>query len=116
MKQAEPFLRHIQDEIYYILNASTGLTYDAFISDETIKRSIVRSLEVIGEATKNIPASFRNKNPQIEWKKIAGLRDVLIHHYFGVDYRAVWDIVKNRIPSLAMQIDSILDAVKNREE
>jgi len=107
LKQAEPFLRHIREEAQYILSAASGLTYDAFISDETLKRSLVRSLEVIGEATKNIPLSFRNRNPQIEWKKMAGLRDVLIHHYFGVDYRAVWDIVKNRMPTLAGQIDDI---------
>lgn len=109
MKQAKPFLIHIMTEIEYLLENSEGLEYEEFIDNETLKRSFVRSLEVIGEATKNLSDSFRKKHPQIRWKDIAGLRDVLIHQYFGIDYRSVWDIVKNKIPKLKEQIEGIVE-------
>ncbi len=96
-------------EIEYLLENSEGLEYEEFIDNETLKRSFVRSLEVIGEATKNLSDSFRKKHPQIRWKDIAGLRDVLIHQYFGIDYRSVWDIVKNKIPKLKEQIEGIVE-------
>jgi uncharacterized protein with HEPN domain len=100
-------------EIEYLLKNSEGLEYEEFIDNETLKRSFVRSLEVIGEATKNLSDSFRKKHPQIRWKEIAGLRDVLIHQYFGIDYRSVWDIVKNKIPKLKKQIEGIVEGGKN---
>ena len=100
-------------EIEYLLENSEGLEYEEFIDNETLKRSFVRSLEVIGEATKNLSDSFRKKHPQIRWKDIAGLRDVLIHQYFGIDYRSVWDIVKNKIPKLKEQIEGIVEGGEN---
>jgi uncharacterized protein with HEPN domain len=87
---------------------ASGIDLDGLMRDETLKRSFVRSLEVIGEAIKNLPPEFRDAHPGIEWKKIAGLRDVLIHHYFGVDYRMVWDIVKNRVPELKAIIEKLI--------
>lgn len=100
-------------EIEYLLENSEGLEYEEFIDNETLKRSFVRSLEVIGEATKNLSDSFRKKHPQIRWKDIAGLRDVLIHQYFGIDYRSVWDIVKNKAPKLKEQIEGIVEGGEN---
>lgn len=107
MKRAEPFLKHILEEIEYLQKKSSQLTFEEFINDEDLKRSFVRSLEVIGEATKNLSQDFRNKHTQVRWKDIAGLRDILIHHYFGVDYKSVWDIIKNKIPELKRQIQEI---------
>lgn len=111
-KDIKPFLIHILQEVEYLQQKSKGLEFEKFVKDETLKRSFLRSLEVIGEAAKNVSSGFRKKYPEIEWKKMAGLRDVLIHHYFGVDYKSVWDIVKNRIPKLKKQIDNILNGIK----
>jgi uncharacterized protein with HEPN domain len=104
------FLRHILLEVEYLLSASSGLTFEAFSSDETLQRAFVRSLEVIGEAAKKVPAGFRAEHPGIEWRAMAGMRDRLIHDYFGIDYEIVWDVVRNRIPELQQQVSSLLQA------
>ena len=79
------FLRHILLEADYLLETSSGLTFEAFSSDETLQRAFVRSLEIIGEATKKVPVDFRAEYPDIEWRAMAGMRDRLIHDYFGID-------------------------------
>jgi len=86
-----------------------------FIADEVRKRAFVRSLEIIGEAAKKIPQNIRDEYPQIEWKKISGMRDRLIHDYGGVDYLIVWDVVKKRVPQLAPLIRSIIAAHSESE-
>lgn len=108
MKQAKPFLQHIMDEINYLLSHSEELTFENFIADETLKRSFVRSFEIIGEAAKNISKSFKSSHPEIPWKEMAGMRDVLVHQYFGINYKSVWDIMKNKIPKLKAQIENLL--------
>jgi uncharacterized protein with HEPN domain len=65
-------------------------------------------LEVIGEAIKKVPSKIRSKYPEVEWKRIAGLRDILIHEYFGIDMDIIWDIVQNKLPELEKQINQIL--------
>lgn len=70
------------------------------MNDPVLQRASFRSLEIIGEAVKNISEDFKKKNTEIEWRKIAGLRDKLIHHYFGVDWVLVWDVIENKIPEL----------------
>lgn len=81
----------------------------AFMEDETLKRAIVRSLEIIGEATKKIPARERLKWQEIEWKSMAGMRDRLIHDYMGINYQIVWDVATHKIPVLYEQIVKIID-------
>ncbi len=108
--QPRDYLRHILTEADYLLKESEGLSFTAFESDETIRRAFVRSLEVIGEAAKNVPDGFRSQYPEIAWRAMAGLRDRLIHGYFGVDHELVWDVVQNRIPELGRQIAAILEA------
>lgn len=107
-KQPEEFLKHILDEIEYLLNSSQTTTEDKFMYDETLQRAYSRSLEIIGEATKKLPKEFTEKYPQIDWSLMAGMRDKLIHHYFGVDYVIVWDVVKNEIPKLKPQIQELI--------
>ena len=103
------FAKHILESIKSIENFSKGLSKTDFLKDELKQNAIIRKLEVIGEATKNIPSSFRNKYPLIEWSKIAGLRDKLIHHYFGINLERVWTIIRRDLPDLKKKINAILE-------
>jgi uncharacterized protein with HEPN domain len=105
-KEPKEYLKHIKDECSYIISASGNLSFDDFMEDETLKRAVVRSLEIIGEATKKIPADIKVKWNTIQWKNIAGIRDRLIHDYMGVNYTIVWDVMKNKIPEMNQQIAS----------
>ena len=96
------------DEAVYILEASGGLEKPHFIEDETLKRAIVRSIEIIGEASKKVSDDFRAKYPQIDWRAMAGMRDKLIHDYFGIDYDIVWDVVISKIPDLKENLEEII--------
>lgn len=107
---AREYLSHIHDEIRYIHTAIQGLDKEGFLHDETLKRALVRSIEIIGEAVKQLPESFRQQEPGIEWRAIAGMRDRLIHSYFGVDYEIVWDVVVNKIPLLEQAVLRLLQA------
>jgi uncharacterized protein with HEPN domain len=104
------YLRHILAEADYLIGHSSGLSQEAFEADETLRRAFARSLEVVGEAAKKLPDDYRNQYPQVEWKAMTGMRDRLIHAYFGVDYLLVWDVVMHKIPELRRQIAAILDA------
>jgi len=93
-------VRHILVETHFILQHVKGKTKDEVIHDEVLCRAMVRSIEIIGEASKKIDEEFKSTHPYIEWKKMAGTRDKLIHEYFGIDYDIVWDIIENKIPEL----------------
>jgi uncharacterized protein with HEPN domain len=85
---------------------------NTFQSDETVRRAFVRSLEIIGEAAKNINNEIKDEYPDIKWREIAGMRDKLIHHYFGVDYSLVWDVVENKIDELKLDLERIINPQK----
>lgn len=108
-KEPMEYIKHIADECRYITSVSSNLSEVEFLADETLKRAIVRSLEVIGEATKKISAEFKMKWNLIQWKNMAGMRDRLIHDYIGINYLIVWDVVKNKIPELNEQIKEVPD-------
>lgn len=109
VKNSLEYLKHIKDECVYINSViEKGLSKDEFLSDATLKRAMVRSLEIIGEATKKIPADIKFKWNSIQWKNMAGMRDRLIHDYMGVNYFIVWDVIKNKIPELLGQIEIVL--------
>ena len=101
-------LRHVLDEIAFISEQLTHTDEDRFMHDPTLQRAFVRSLEIIGEAIKNVPADIRNLYPEIEWRAIAGMRDKMIHDYFGVDYEIVWDAAAHKTHVLGEQVRSIL--------
>jgi uncharacterized protein with HEPN domain len=107
-KEPNEYLRHINDECLFIISVSNDLKYEDFINDETLKRAVVRSLEIIGEASKKIPAEIKVKWNTIQWKNMAGMRDRLIHDYIGVNYTIVWDVMKNKIPEINKQISEFL--------
>jgi uncharacterized protein with HEPN domain len=107
-KEPKEYLRHILDECKYIVSTCENLSKEDFIKDETLKRAITRSLEIIGEATKKIPVDYKVKWNSVQWKNMAGMRDRLIHDYIGINYAIVWDVVKNKNPPLLDSIDVIL--------
>ncbi|MCD5406356.1 MAG: DUF86 domain-containing protein [Desulfotomaculum sp.] len=93
-------MQDILDSIRKIENYSKNKSFGDFFKDELIQDGIIRNLEIIGEAVKNIPENIKKQEPGIAWKKIAGLRDILTHEYFGIDINIVWDVVKNKLPEL----------------
>lgn len=98
------FIQDILDNIKDIDSFSKGLTKEKFIKSKLKQNAIIRSLEVIGEAVKNIPDSFREKYPYIPWKDIARFRDVLSHAYFGVNIERVWNIIEIDLPNFKKEI------------
>ena len=102
------YLRHIQDETRYWAGASREVSWEAFSDDETLKRAFARSIEVIGEATKNLSTDMRERYPEMEWRAMAGMRDRLIHGYFGVDYEMVWEVATEKAPELVPVMGAIL--------
>ena len=109
-KNPVEYLRHIHDECKFIMNVSERLTSkDDLLADEIVKRAFARSLEIIGEASKKIPADFKIKWNAVNWKNMAGMRDRLIHEYMGINYSIVWDVIKNKIPELSDQIEQVIE-------
>jgi uncharacterized protein with HEPN domain len=105
---AYEYLQHILDETAYIIDSSDGVNKAVFMQDETLKRAYVRSIEIIGEAVKQLPDTLRQKYDAIEWRAMAGMRDRLIHNYFGVDYDIVWDVISRKIPELDAEVQKII--------
>ena len=110
MSPSQPeFLRHMLDECSFIIEAVKNKTKEGIISDATLSRALVRSLEIIGEASKRVDNTFKTKYMQIDWREMARMRDKLIHDYFGVDYDIVYDTVKNDIPELHHELQRIIE-------
>jgi uncharacterized protein with HEPN domain len=93
----------------YIIRKTKFISYENFVDDETLTKAITRSLEIIGEATKNLSMNFREKHPDIEWRALTGLRDKLIHNYWGVNFERVWDVIENLIPEIEKKLKRILE-------
>lgn len=96
-----------------VLRFTDGMDFDEFIADDRTFDAVIRNLQIIGEAVKNIPPKIRNLNPEVEWRKIAGLRDILAHTYFQVENEIIWDIVQNKVRSLQPHIARILDSMND---
>ncbi len=101
------YINDILAEIARISEFTKGMTFDAFSMDTKTVYAVIRSFEVIGEAVKNLTDDVREKHPEIPWKRMAGMRDKLIHEYFGVSTKILWETIQNRIPELKEKLESL---------
>ena len=108
MRDHQLYLRDIFAALVAIQEFIGGMDFEAFAVDDKTASAVIRKLEIIGEATKNVPEEIRQNYPQVPWRQMAGMRDRLIHAYFRVDYLLVWETAKNQIPPLQPVIAQIL--------
>jgi len=113
MKKDEPYLRHILDAISDIEKFTKGLSKESFLKNREKQYAVIRAMEIIGEAAKNVSPQLRAKYPQIPWKTAAGMRDKLIHGYFGVNLERVWQVIEDNLPEFKKQIVAILEHLAN---
>jgi len=117
MYKGREIIDHLNDILSAIADIEEflgGMSYEVFAGDKRTVNAVIRSLEVLGEATKRIPISFRQKHPDIPWSKMAGMRDVLIHDYMGVDLKTVWKVADERLPELKPLLKAVIsDHVAN---
>jgi len=103
------FIDDILEGINKIRLYTAGMVYESFIDDNKTVDAVLRNLEIIGEAAKGIPENIRQENPEIEWQKVIGLRNVLIHQYSGIDLEIVWDIICHKLPLFEQQMKNIFE-------
>jgi hypothetical protein len=116
MKEPMVFLEHINEAIEDIESFIKKLNKNSFLKNKEKQNAVIRSLEVIGEAVKNLPIEFSVKYPSVEWSHIAGMRNKLVHHYFGVDLNSVWKVVKDDLPKLKKDIEFIIKQEEEKNE
>ncbi|CAD6491836.1 MAG: hypothetical protein CHKLHMKO_00204 [Candidatus Argoarchaeum ethanivorans] len=113
-KDPEVFIEHILESIGLIENYTANKTISDFIESVQLQDSIIRRIEIIGEAVKNLPVEVKSNYSEVPWKKIAGMRDVLIHEYFGIDLELTWQVVQKDIPDLKRENLKIKQDLKNK--
>ena len=107
MKNDKVYISHILEAIGKIETYKTGLDFDAFLKNEMAMDAIIRELEIIGEASNNISEEFQKEHTDVPWRKIIGIRNTLIHEYFGVNKKIVWDAVEDDLPELKRFMEDI---------
>jgi uncharacterized protein with HEPN domain len=103
------FLIDIREAINRVIAYTAGMSYAVFLTDLKTQDAVIRNMEIIGEAAKNLSHELRTKYPTIPWKSMAGMRDRLIHHYFGVNLDVVWHIANSELPAFISQLEAIED-------
>lgn len=106
-REITDYLDDIRNAISEVEDFTRGMDFEAFVTDKKTINAVIRSLEVIGEATKHIPSSIRKKHPEIPWTRMAGMRDVLIHDYMGVDLKTIWNVIRERLPELKIHLKKV---------
>jgi uncharacterized protein with HEPN domain len=101
------YIKDILVSIQDVEEFTFGMEFDEFLKDKKTIKAVIRSLEVLGEASKKIPESIKSKYPHIPWKRMVGMRDKLIHQYFGVDLEIVWNVIKSELPSIKVPIEEM---------
>jgi uncharacterized protein with HEPN domain len=115
-KSPLPFVKDIMDSIEAIEEYCSNMTYEQFLTDKKTRDAVVRNLEIIGEAAKNIPKAIKGKASDVPWKSIVGMRDKLIHGYFGVSYPTVWETVRGDLPILKERMRVLYELLKEKED
>ncbi len=115
MEKDKAYLQHILDAISDIKTFLENVTRDDFLKNKEKQYAVLRALEIVGEATKHLSRDFRAKHREIPWKDIAGMRDKLIHQYFGVKLELVWETANERLPQLAKQIRRISEGIGEKQ-
>jgi uncharacterized protein with HEPN domain len=103
------YLEDIQSSGQQILEYTQGMTVEAFLEDRRTRDAVLLNLQIIGEAVKNIPSELRDLAPDVEWRKISGLRDIIAHAYFQLEDEIIWDIVESKLESLLYQVERLLE-------
>lgn len=107
-RDSKVYLEDILEAIGKIRLYTAGISFEDFCEDSKTKDAVIRNLEIIGEAAKQIPEAFRERSREISWRKMAGLRDLLTHAYFGIDFELVWEVVTNKLPPLEASVSRLL--------
>lgn len=110
MKKKEPifFLKDIENSLNKIFKYTQGISYNEFVENDLVKDAVERNFEIIWEAVKNLSDDFRNQYPNIPFKQVAGMRDKLIHDYFGIDYEILWKTVQDKLPQFKSDIEELI--------
>ena len=115
-REIQLLLEDIQGACQKILSYTAGMSFDDFISDDKTIDAVVRNFEIIGEAANRVPEDFKVDHPEIEWRRIVGFRNRIIHEYFGINYEIVWKIKDENIQQLADFIEQAIEGLRDQSE